>query len=730
MPLSKEEIELIKRILGHEPRAEELAMFESQWSEHCSYKSSRLLLKLLPSHAKHVIIGPGRDAPAVEVFPGVAIVFKIESHNHPSAVDPYNGAATGIGGIVRDILTLGAKPIALLDLLYLGNPRDPHANWLVRNIVKGISDYGNRIGVPTVAGDTWFDKSFNKQPLVNVACIGLVETKKLLTAAPEPGDLILVVGNSTGRDGLLGSSFASRPLSEDTDKDLGAVQVGDPLIEKLLIDVIDELVNRNLVKYIKDLGGGGLTTAISETAADYNLGVEIYLDKLHVRESDLTPLELLVSESQERMLIVTDRSRLRQVVELLEHYEVPYSIIGSFNNSGRIKVYYKEKLVADVPAKDLAHPPALERPYKPPVKVIDLWKSISIPEPNDIADAIVKVFGSLNIVSRRWIYEQYDYGVGIRTVLEPGRADAAVLRLLDGTNRGIAVKGDANPRYTSIDPFRGGANAVAECFRNLVAVGSEPLAIVDELNAGNPEKPEHYWFFAQMVKGVAWMADELKLPVVGGKVSFYNENERGEQVKPTTTIVGIGRIHDVSKTLTIDLKEHGSSIMILGTTYPELGASEYLYVVHGIEAGEVPIPRPSLELRVASLMRQLIRNNYVKSAHDISVGGLIVALLEMAVTGGLGLNIDLSKVPTRGIRRLDELLFSESQARYLIEIDEGNVDKILKLASEYNVEASVIGKVVDKNHIELRYNSRKITVLDLEFLAELYYNNLGKAIEG
>ncbi|MCC6016273.1 MAG: phosphoribosylformylglycinamidine synthase subunit PurL [Desulfurococcaceae archaeon] len=730
MPLSLEEVEEIRRILGREPTEEELAMFEAQWSEHCSYKSSKLLLKLLPSEGRHVVVGPGRDAPAVKVFKDWVVVFKIESHNHPSAVDPYNGAATGIGGIVRDILSLGAKPIALLDMLYLGNPRNPHANWLIRGIVRGISDYGNRIGIPTVAGDTWFDNAFNSQPLVNVACIGIAKPDKVVLTTPEPGDLIIIMGNSTGRDGLLGSSFASKPLAEDVDRDIGAVQVGDPLTEKLLIDVIQILIEKGVVKYIKDLGGGGLTTAVCETAADHNLGAVIYLEKLHTRQS-LTPLELLVSESQERMLLVVNPENIESVARVLDEYDVMYSVIGFFTDDGIIKVFYNGVKVAEVPAKELAKPRPLRRASTPPLEVLKGLKPLYNlpPEPN-YEESIVKVLTSLNIVSKRWIYEQYDHEVGIRTVVKPGYGDAAVLRLLDGSRRGIAVKGDANPRYTYLDPFNGAANAVAECFRNLVAVGSKPIAIVDELNAGNPEKPEHFWYFEMMVKGIAWIAEELKLPVVGGKVSFYNEDHRGKQVKPTATIVGIGRVDDITKAMTMDFKENGSYIAIVGVTYPELGGSEYLFRIFGLEEGEIPRPRPSSELRNGKFVYKAISLGYVNAVHDISIGGLATALIEMAVKGKIGFEVDIAKVFARGIQRLDEILFSETQARYILEVKGEYLEDLLKLADRLGVKVSIIGRTRDRNSVVFTKNSTVLVNLDLSYLSDIYDKTLEEEIEG
>ena len=722
MPLAPEEVEEIRGILGREPTPEELAMFEAQWSEHCSYKSSRLLLKLLPVSGSRVLVGPGRDAPAVEVFPGIAVVFKIESHNHPSAVDPYNGAATGIGGIVRDILTLGAKPVALLDLLYLGDPSDPHASWIARGVVKGISDYGNRIGVPTVAGDTWFDSSFNRQPLVNVACVGLARVEDLVGERPKPGDLIVIVGNPTGRDGLLGSSFASKPLGEDVDKDISAVQVADPLTEKLLIDSLMELVLGKLVRYVKDLGGGGLTTAVSEVAAEFNLGAELDLDRLHLR-TELTPLEILVSESQERMMVVVEPGKLQEVGRVFEKYDLQYSVVGVFTDTGRIVARFRGRVVADVPSRELARPRSIRRESRPPVEALrGLTPVWGLPEAG-IAEALLKVLSSPNVASKRWIYEQYDHEVGARTVVKSGHADASVLKLDAGDRRGIAVKGDANPRYTYLDPFNGAANSVAECFRNLVAVGATPVAIVDELNAGNPEKPEQFWYFEMMLKGLAWMAGELGLPVVGGKVSFYNEDHLGRQVKPTTTIVGVGIVEDVSRVATMDFKEVGSAVVIVGTTFPELGGSEYLYRVHGLEVGEIPRPRPSSELRNASLVLELIRRGLALAVHDVGLGGLGATLAEMAVLGGVGVEVDLEKVPCRGCLRVDEVVFSETQARYVVEVRASSVDEVLRLARQLGVEVSVAGRTLGSGVYRLRFGGT-VAELSLDVLRTTYLESL------
>ncbi len=727
MTLTETEIKEIRRILRREPTPEELAMFEAQWSEHCSYKSSRRLLRLLPTSGRGVLVGPGRDAPAVEVFPGVAVVFKVESHNHPSAVDPYNGAATGVGGVVRDVLSLGARPVALLSMLYLGDPRDSRARWLARGIVRGASDYGNGIGVPTVAGDAWFDGSFNAQPLVNVACVGLLRVEELVSGRPSPGDLIVVAGNPTGREGLLGSSFASKPLGEEGGEETGAVPPANPSMERALIDAVLELTRTRLVKYVKDVGGGGLATAVVETASDFGLGAELRLESLHTK-GELSPLEMLVSETQERMMLVVDQRRLEEVVGVLGRHAVPASVVGSFDESGRLRAYYRGRLVADVPARELARRGEVWRPSRPPAEFARAIKPLNhLPEVS-VRDALRAILSSPNVASKRWIYEQSVHEAGSGIVVGPGRGDAAVLRLGAGDGRGIAVKGDANPRYTSIDPFRGAANSVAECYRNLVAVGSSPVAFVDEPNAGNPEDPEQFWYFEMMVKGIAWMADGLGVPVVGGKVSLYNVDHRGRQVKPTATIVGVGAVEDVGRVATIDFKSEGSAVLVIGTTLPELGGTEYLARVFGLESGEVPVPRPAEELRNSSYIARLIREGVALSVHDVSLGGLAAAVAEMAVLGRIGVEVDVERIPQRGCTRADELLFSETQARYVVEVPAERVGEALRIAQQLGAVVTVVGRTTAAGVVSVRSGERVLLEESLEELRELYEGALPKLL--
>ncbi|UXD21254.1 phosphoribosylformylglycinamidine synthase [Ignicoccus pacificus DSM 13166] len=704
MPLTNEELSLIKRELKREPTQVEIAMFEAQWSEHCSYKSSRKHLRKLAMEAPWVV--KGGDAAVVELGP-VYVAFRIESHNHPSAVDPYNGAATGVGGIVRDILSSGAKPIALLDDLIFGDLREYRTKWHVRGVVKGISDYGNRIGVPTVGGETWFDPDFNRNPMVSAACIGVCPKDKLINGRPRPGDLIIIAGNYTGKDGLLGSSFASKNLEEGVEEEYAAIQVPDPVMEKLLIDSILEMRDKKLLVFVKDLGGGGLATAISEVAASFDLGAEVFLDKLHLREP-MDAWEIMVSESQERMMLVVKPENLERVEEILKKYDVPYSVIGKFTDSKNYVAYFKGEKVADVPAKFLAEGPELDRPYERPQWHLKLEKFPKIPEV-ELKNAIEKVLCSPNVASKRWIYEQYDHEVQIRTVVKPGEGDSAVLRLLEAEPLGIAATTDSNPRYTYLDPLHGAADVFLEAYRNVVASGGRPLAAVDQIDAGNPEKPDRFWFFVRMVDGLAWVEREVRVPIVGGKVSFYNEDEvTGKQIKPTVMITMIGKVEDVRKAKRVRAEE-GDKLVIVGETFPELGGSEFLWAVFGKVQGKPPIPRPSAEMRNAEKILEVITLDGVTGIHDIGVGGLAVAAAEMA--RGVGVTLKLDEVPGKWEKPY-QALFSETGARYLIAVKEEALDEVLKRTG---------GKVIGEfggGTFKVNYGSKEVEVPEFEELLE------------
>ena len=694
MPLTKEEIELIRRGLGREPNQVELAMFEAQWSEHCSYKSSRKHLRKLKMEAPWVV--KGGDAAVVD-FGSVYVAFRIESHNHPSAVDPYNGAATGVGGIIRDILSSGAKPIALLDDLIFGDINEDLVKWHVKGVVKGISDYGNRVGVPTVGGETWFDPDFTRNPMVSAACIGVCPKDKLINGTPRPGDLIVIAGNYTGKDGLLGSSFASKNLEEGAEEEYAAIQVPDPLMEKLLIDSILEARDKELLVFVKDLGGGGLATALSEVAAAFDLGVEVHLDKLHLREP-MEAWEIVVSESQERMMLVVRPEKLSELENVLKKYDVPYSVIGKFTDTKEVRVFFKGKLVAEVPAKFLAEGPELDRPYKRPEWHLELETLPELPEVN-LNEAIIKVLSSPNVTSKRWIYEQYDHEVQIRTVVKPGEGDAAVLRLLEDEPRGIVTATDSNPRYTYLDPLLGAADVFLEAYRNVVAAGGRPLAAVDQIDAGNPEKPDRFWFFVRMVDGLAWAERETGVPIVGGKVSFYNEDEvTGKQIKPTVMITMVGKIEDVRFAKRV-MAEEGDLLVLVGETFPELGGSEFLWSVHGPVRGKPPLPRPRTEVKTAETVLKAIRIAGVTGVHDVSVGGLVTAVAEM--TKGKGATIELENVKGTW-NKPEEALFSESGARYLLAVKREVADEVARVTG-----GKVVGEVGGGN-LKVKYKGKII----------------------
>ncbi|MEM1636952.1 MAG: phosphoribosylformylglycinamidine synthase subunit PurL [Pyrobaculum sp.] len=659
MALSREELEVIERGLGRPPSEVELALFRSHWSEHCSYKSTRMWLRRLPSRAPWVVRGPGTDAPLVEIAEGLFVTFKIESHNHPSAVDPYNGAATGVGGIIRDILTVGARPVALLVNLHFGPLDHPHARWIASNVVRGISDYGNRVGVPVVGGETWFDEDFTYTPIVLATCVGVVEKGKVPPGGVETGDLIVVAGLGADKSGLGGSAFASKTLREESEEDLGAVQVADPLMGKKLIDLVQEAVG--CVKFIKDLGGGGLATALAELAEWFGLGVEAELDKIHMSDREMGPAEVLSSETQERLVFVVSPQGLECLKALLEKYEVPYSVVGRFVESGRVRLLWRGEVVGDVPVWLAAKAPEIVWPresYEPPPLP-------EIPEP-PIDKAVELVLSSPNVAVKEAIYRRFDFDVGVRTAVKPGEGDAAVLKLYERGNLGIVVKGDANPRYAYLDPRLGAANAFVKAYRNVAVAGGVPKAAVDSINVGSPARPAVYWQFVEAVEGLKEAAEALGVPIVGGKVSLYNEY--GDRpIKPTVAVVVLGVIDDVSTALRA-LWRDGDGIYLWGFTRGEVGGSEYLYRVHRLVAGRPPSVDYAAERRIVEVVQRW--RGRLTGAKDVGVGGLAAALAKMAVASGVGADVDVCKAPT-DVGRLDYLLFSESNGRLVAAGEEG-----------------------------------------------------------
>jgi len=680
LSLTKQEEKELRRRLGRAPNELEHGLTDVMWSEHCSYKSSRPFLRLLPTTGPAVVVGPGFDAGVVDIGGGWCVAFKIESHNHPSALEPYGGAGTGIGGIIRDILAMGAQPVALLDSLRFGSLTSPHSRWLFRYVVKGIGDYGNCTGVPTVAGDIEFDPSFEKNCLVNCACIGFVRKERvLLGKARKPGDLLVLAGGSTGRDGLHGVTFASRVLTEESEDDRPAVQIPGPFTKKLIIDATLEAVDAGAIIAMKDLGGGGLTCAVSEIVSKAGLGAEIDVGKVFVRESGMQPYEVMLSESQERMLYVVDEKGLPALERVLEKYDVSYAVIGRVTSDGNMTVKKNGEVVACVPARLLTDAPIQERRARRPAYIEKLLKQKPKGKP-DLHSALLALLSSEDICSRSWVFQQYDHEVGDRTVIKPGRADAAVLLAPNG--KGIAVKSDCNSSHVFLNPFDGAALAVAEACRNLACVGARALAMVDNMNYGNPEKEEVMWQFSESIKGMRRACLAFGIPCVGGNVSFYNEDEATKKaVKPAPVVVAIGVVEDIASAKTMGLKREGNALLLVGKAREGLGASEYYRRIHGIEGG---MP-PAVDLREERRNRDFILTilPFASSLHDVSSGGLAVALAEMCIEGGKGAKVD---VPIS-----ESALFGESGARYIIESSEPQ--EILALAKRNKIACAQIGVV-------------------------------------
>ncbi len=711
--LTDEEYEKIISILGREPNITELGMYSVMWSEHCAYKNSKPLLKYLPTKGERVIQGPGENAGILDIGDNLAVVMKIESHNHPSAIEPYQGAATGVGGIIRDIFTMGARPIALLDSLRFGIPEDKRTKYLIENVVAGIGDYGNCIGIPTVGGDTYFEESYKGNPLVNAMCVGIVEKDKIKKGiAKGIGNPVMIVGATTGRDGIGGASFASQELSEESEEKRPSVQVGDPFMEKLLLEACLELFETDAVVAIQDMGAAGLTSSSCEMASRGGVGMELDLDKVPLREEGMTPYEIMLSESQERMLVVVEKGKEKDVQKVFKKWGLNAATIGKITDDGMIRVIKEGKIVAEVPAKSLTEgAPQYVREEEVPKWQEDVNK-LDINEvkpPEDMNKALKDVISSLNVASKEWIYSQYDYMVRTDTVITPGM-DAAVVRI-KGTKKAVALTTDCNGRYCYLDPYIGSQIAVAEAARNLCMVGAKPIGVTDCLNFGNPEKKEIYWQLKNSIFGIAKTCETLQIPVVSGNVSLYNENEEGA-IYPTPVIGMAGLIEDVSKICTMDFKKERDVIIILGENKGEIGGSEYLKVCFGMVKGQPPQIDLEEEKRLQELVLKLIEEGLINSSHDISEGGFVVALVESAISGKKG-----AKISLQTSLREDVELFSESQSRALITVSPEKVEEVLKIAYEYQVPAQKVG-VVEGKDIAIEVNGKRIIDLPLEVLEE------------
>lgn len=721
--LTEQEYGWICERLGRIPSFTELGIFSVMWSEHCSYKNSIALLKTLPRSGGRLLVGAGEEnAGLVDIGDGLAIAFKIESHNHPSAVEPYQGAATGVGGILRDIFTMGARPIASLNSLRFGSLEDARTRYLFEGVVKGIGDYGNCFGVPTVAGEVYFDDSYKTNPLVNAMAIGLVDTRYVVSAvAKGKGNPVMIVGSSTGRDGIHGATFASEEISEKSEAKRPSVQVGDPFTEKLLLEATLEIIKQNLIVGIQDMGAAGISCSTSEMSAKGKSGMVIDLNKVPLRESGMSAYEIMLSESQERMLVVAKKGCEDKVREIFEKWDLHCEIVGEVIDEEKLIINYKGEKKAEINPQELAlggNVPVYYREAKEPLYLqqahkFDLTK---LPEPDSLGDVFEKLFSSPNIASKQWVYDQYDSMVRTNTIVGPG-SDAAVI-LIKGTDKAIAAKTDCNGRYVYLNPKEGAKIAVAESARNVVCSGAVPLAITNCLNFGNPYKPEMYWCFKKAIEGMGESCRFFNTPVTGGNVSFYNESPEAS-VYPTPVIGMVGLIEGLDKITTAEFKQENDYIYVLGVDYEEIGGSEYLKIAHNLVTGEIPRIDLQAEKDLHVLLIKLIESRLVNSAHDISDGGIITALAECCIINKektIGAKV---KIPVK--TREDFSFFSESQSRVIISVSEENKDKFEETASKSFTPYLLLGQTGGKTFsINDQYD------FSVNLLTDLYYDSISK----
>lgn len=689
MGVTDEEYGMVCDFLGRKPNYTEIGVFSVLWSEHCSYKNSKPVLRRFPTSGPRVLMGPGEGAGIVDIGDNQAVVFKIESHNHPSAVEPYEGAATGVGGIMRDIFSMGARPIAALNSLRFGNLQNDRVKYLFEQVVAGIAGYGNIIGVPTVGGEIMFDQSYEGNPLVNAMGVGLIDHDKIQRGVAKGiGNPVFYAGSATGRDGIHGATFASDELTDEADVKPPTVQVGDPLMGKLVMEACLELINSGIVLGIQDMGAAGLTSSSAEMASKAGNGIELYLDDVPQREEGMTPYEMMLSESQERMLFVIEPENEEKAMEIFNRWGVICKKVGKVTDDGQLKLYHKGELVGDMPVKALVDDcPVYHKPSKVPAyyEQMAAVDTSAYPEVTDLNGALKQLLASPTIASKQWVYSQFDYMAQTNTVVPPG-SDAAVVAV-HGTRKALAMTTDCNGRYVYLDPKVGGQIAISEAARNIVCSGGEPLAVTDNLNFGSPEKPEIFWQIEQSAEGITDACLALGTPVISGNVSLYNENAKGA-IYPTPVIGMVGLVHDLDHVTTQGFKQAGDQIVLLGETKAELGGSEFQYVIHGVTEGRPPQIDLELEGRVQSLVLSAIQQGWVRSAHDVSEGGLAVALSESCISGQLGAKVELNS-PLRH----DIALFSESQSRILLSVAPEQLAALEQAAKEQQVPFEVIGTV-------------------------------------
>ena len=702
--LKKKEYNKICDLLKRSPNITELGIFSAMWNEHCSYKSSKIHLKNLPTKNNRVIQGPGENAGIIDIDDDDAIVFKIESHNHPSFIEPYQGAATGVGGIMRDIFTMGARPIANLNSIHFGSPEHKKTRNLLRGVVHGIGGYGNCMGIPTIAGQTNFDESYNGNILVNAMTLGLVKKNKIFySKAAGLNKPVIYVGSKTGRDGIHGASMASAIFDEKIEEKKPTVQVGDPFTEKLLLEACLELMSGDSIIAIQDMGAAGLTSSSIEMVSKGKLGIELDLNKVPCRELKMTPYEIMLSESQERMLIVLESGKEDYAKKIFDKWNLDFAVIGKTTNSKKIELYFDKKKVADIPIDILVkNSPTYERK----------WKKTKLPKKNEIdknefknlkiLNSLNKILSNPNICSKEWIWQQYDHTVMGDTIQKPG-SDAGIVRV-HGTNKAVAAAVDSSAIYCDAHPLTGGKQIVCESWRNLISVGAKPIAITNCLNFGNPEKEENMGEFVECVQGLSEASKYLNFPVVSGNVSFYNET-KNKGIKPTPSIGGVGLIKNYKKMITMDFKKINDIVLVIGKTEGHIDQSVFARDILNQKKGPPPEINLFNEKNNGETILSLIEKNYIKSAHDVSLGGIITAVAKMCIAGKKGINI---KKPNYLINQL-EYLFAEDQGRYIVEVEKDNFDNVVEILNKNSVHYDELGTIIEKN---MKIDDNNIVTID------------------
>lgn len=708
MGLTDEEFAMIERILGRLPNYTETGIFSVMWSEHCSYKNSKPVLKKFPTEGRHVLQGPGEGAGIVDIGDGLAVAFKIESHNHPSAIEPYQGAATGVGGIIRDVFSMGARPIALLNSLRFGELTSPRVKYLFERVVAGIAGYGNCVGIPTVGGEVQFDAAYEGNPLVNAMCVGVIRHEDIQKGiAAGVGNTVMYVGAKTGRDGIHGATFASEELTEQSEQKRPAVQVGDPFMEKLLLEACLEVIHCDALVGMQDMGAAGLTSSSAEMASKAGSGIELNLDLVPQRETGMTPYEMMLSESQERMLLVVQKGREQEIIDVFAKYGLEAKAIGRVTNDQMLRLYHRGEVVAEIPVDALAKDaPVYHKPSQEPAYYREFQTIEYVPTINDYEETLLALLSQPTIASKEWVYEQYDYMVRTNTVVAPG-SDAAVLRIR-GTNKALAMTTDCNSRYVYLDPEIGGKIAIAEAARNIVCSGAQPLAVTDCLNFGNPEKPEIFWQLEKAVEGMSEACRMLETPVISGNVSLYNETN-GEAIYPTPIVGMVGVVEHISHITTQAFKQPGDLIYVIGEAKQEFGGSELQKWLTGRIFGKAPTIDLHVEAERQQQLLTAIRAGVVASAHDISEGGLAIALAECLVsTNGLGAYVTIDG-------DIAAELFSETQSRFIV-----SVKKEHRQAFEQLVQAICIGEVTNDEMLHVVNEDTSIIHVPVETMRNVW----------